>query len=229
MVKQIFLINYHFDFFHFNIFTDKEFSDEKMTKAVNMLNSFLAYLKLSHSYATNEISRPRIELDETEVQARLEECRAGVHASLSDDFNTSGAVEQLFELVTFMNRIFTKSFDSKESSSTQDLNRHYGCVMSVANYVKSMLDLFGLSVQENESALVSEASSGLKVADLIDSSLRFRNAVRNLALSKEMADKLSKEVRSDILKHCDRFRNELREANLEFKDSKSETVWQIKK
>jgi cysteinyl-tRNA synthetase len=189
-----------------------------MSKAVTMLNSFSAYLKLSRSYSSNEITRPRIHLSESDVLSKLARTRSNVHAALSDDFNTSVAVEELFDLVSYMNRAFHKSLEPSSIVESTDLNRNYACVMSAASYVQSTLEMLGLRAETDLNALSrSDEPGGLKTPELIASSLRFRNAMRNLALDKTVSAQLPREVKHAILKHCDQFRSDLRDANIEFK------------
>ena len=58
-------------------------------------------------------------------------------------------------------------------------------------------------------------SSSVKLDSVIDASLKFRKMVRNLALNKNQS--LPKEVKVEILKNCDQFREDFNKLNIEFK------------
>ena len=187
-----------------------------MHKPATLLKSFESFLKLCHAYSNETIRMERFKIDENEVAQRLNRARDVVHTALCDDFNTCQAVDELFELVTFMNKQFQQTLDKSLSHNTSsdtstDLNRHYGSVMSVANYVESMLSLFGLNFND----MLQTSSTGVRIDLLIESSLAFRNAIRNLALSKD--EQVSKELKGLILKYCDKFREDVNKANVEFK------------
>ena len=127
---------------------DKEFSDEKMHKPVRLSNTFLAFLEFSKSYSNEKVQMRRIVLDEVEVFKRLEETREKVHRALCDDFNTCLAIEELQDLVNFMNKKFQQvtQFEKEDDfNNEKELNRSYGCVMAVCNYVESILKMFGVN------------------------------------------------------------------------------------
>lgn len=196
-----------------------------MEKAVNMLNSFNSFLGFCRSYSNKQLDIKRLVLNEKELFERLNQTRESVGQALSDDFNTNLALESLYDLVALVNKIFQAASSEPNEVEHQDadLNRHYGCIMSIAAYVENTLELFGLSVSQVDDL---SQNSRLNVNEVIDASLRFRAAIRNMALSKDV--NLSKEVKSLVFKYCDEFRQDLRQANVEFKDHKSQTIWQIK-
>ena len=139
-----------------NFYLDKEFSDEKMIKPIKVLDSFQSFIKLCDAYSNEKIEMNKINLDEAEIFNRLKQTREIVHNALCDDFNTCLAIDELSEMVAFVNRSFQSSLDPNliknlpelQTRST-GLNRHYGCVMSVSNYVESTLSLFGINLRSD--------------------------------------------------------------------------------
>lgn len=189
---------------------DKEFSEEKMAKPVNISNSFKSFVKLCRAYANREIEMRRVEVDEAELVRKLEETESEVTRALADDFNTSIAVDRIADLVGYVNKLFQASFvASKESTSTQ-LNRNYGTIMSVSNYVESILGIFGLNYEREE---VKLDQLGIDSNSLIESALRFRKSIRSIAIS----ETTSKETKGRIFSACDQFRDDLKQLNIEFK------------
>ena len=118
-----------------------------MEKAVSLLSSFEAFFKLCKAYTNREIDMATISLNEAVLFNKLAESRESIHKALCDDFNTGLTIEILFDLVSQMNKMFQSSDNSQTVSSDQkDLNRNYGCVMAVSNFVKASLELYGLSL-----------------------------------------------------------------------------------
>ena len=158
---------------------------------------------------------PVVHLNEAEVYDKLNSISDSVHNALSDDFNTCLAIEKLSDLVLYMNRLFQNTqANVAETSIDTDLNRHYGCVMSVAMFVKGTLEMFGLNMDIGEKK-ADRTGETLRSSELIEAALKFRSSIRNLALSKESA--LNKEAKDAIFKFCDEFRYDFGKANVEFK------------
>lgn len=226
---------------HFRMFcllspyrNDKEYSEDKMVKPVNLVNSFSSFLNLCENYANKKIVDLQFKADESQVLQRLEESKQKIHNFLSNDFDTCSLIDELSNIVNYMN----KNFHSyKTIDELNDLNRHYGCVMSVHNFIKSILEMLGLVFNED-----TNLTSGLKIDDIVMSSLKFRKLVRNFALDKNK--NLSKETKMELLKYCDDFRQDLNNSKIEFKvcyfkitfkfkifffkDHKTDTIWKIK-
>lgn len=209
---------------------DIEFSTEKMETSVSLLRSIQTFLQRCHSYCNDHMPEGRIYMNEIEVYERLADAQRHIHASLSDDLNTREVIDELIRLVNHMNKHFQAAAGQKNNKNNDvssqiknenDLNRHYGCVMSVANYVGSTLALFGLELDQQKQI----ANNG-KTNELIGSSLKFRKSIRNFALNKNQD--IPKDVRKFLLETCDEFRTDFHQNGVEFKDIKGETIWQLK-
>lgn len=187
---------------------DKEFSEEKMTKPVNISNSFKSFVKLCRAYTNREIEMRLVEVDEAELVRKLDETESEVTRALADDFNTSIAVDRISDLVAYVNKLFQASFVA--SSSSTQFNRNYGAIMSVSNYVESILGIFGLNYEREE---VKLDQLGIDSNNLIESALRFRKSIRSIAIS----ESTSKETKGRIFSACDQFRDDLNQLNIEFK------------
>ena len=199
---------------HFRMFcllspyrNDKEYSEDKMIKPVNLFNSFLSFLNLCENFANGRLRNLRFKSDESQVYHRLENTKQKIHDALSDDFDTCLVINELSNLVNFMNKNFESCVIGED---VNDLNRYYGCVMSVHNYTKWVLELLGLVINEDRNN-----SSNLKIGDIVESSLKFRKLVRNLALDKNR--NLNTDTKMELLKYCDLFRQNLDQSNIEIK------------
>ena len=149
-----------------------------------------------------------VEVDEAELVRKLDETESEVTRALADDFNTSIAVDRISDLVAYVNKLFQASFVA--SSSSTQLNRNYGSIMSVSNYVESILGIFGLNYEREE---VKLDQLGIDSNSLIESALRFRKSIRSIAIS----ETTSKETKGRIFSACDQFRDDLKQLNIEFK------------
>ena len=123
-----------------------------MNKPISMLNSFTSFIRLCRMYCNEEIPMSRLCIDEAQVFNELNKAKEKLHSALCDDFNTCEAVQILFELSSFINKKFQLTFDPNllqvnEPITELDFNRHYGCVMSVCQFVESTLRLFGLNLE----------------------------------------------------------------------------------
>lgn len=138
-----------------------------MKKAVNLSNSFASFLKLCRVYCDKKMEMPKLNLDENEIFAKLSIIKANIHEALCDDFNTCLVIDELFELTNLMNKEFQSVLDPNLSTRTvqsDDLNRHYGCVMSVCNFIEYTLDLFGIQSDLNsqKSVILNKSIAALK-------------------------------------------------------------------
>ena len=179
-----------------------------MTKPVNISNSFKSFVKLCRAYTNREIEMRLVEVDEAELVRKLDETESEVTRALADDFNTSIAVDRISDLVAYVNKLFQASFVA--SSSSTQLNRNYGSIMSVSNYFESILGIFGLNYEREE---VKLDQLGIDSNNLIESALRFRKSIRSIAIS----ESTSKETKGRIFSACDQFRDDLNQLNIEFK------------
>jgi cysteinyl-tRNA synthetase len=130
---------------------DKEFSEEKMEKPINLLNYFVNYLNFSSNYCNEKVKMKRLNnLNEATIFTELNKTKQIVHDALCNDFNTCLVIEKLFDLVNLMNKNFQPLYDdtSDDNNDSNDIHRHYGCIMSVSSYVKSILDMFGLELDD---------------------------------------------------------------------------------
>ena len=188
-----------------------------MAKPVMLSKTIKSFIQLCQAYTNREIDMKKVDLVEEEVLSKLKETETQVHKALCDDFNTCIALENLGNLINYINKLFQASFKKPTISTSSDsnLNRNYACIMSVCNYLESMLEIFGLSYGRNETATVTSSStSSLNVNKIVEASLSFRRDMRNLAIDN---NQVAAEIKSKIFASCDKFREDLGKANIEFK------------
>lgn len=202
------------------LFSDKEFTDEKMQKAVVLDYTFSSFLNLCKTYCGHDSALTPLELNEDEAFARLDQARQSVHAALCDDFNTPKVIEELNELVGYMNRLFQSNKTPASATAESVSNRHHGPVMAFSNFLQDTLDTFGVTWRAD----ANSASSSAKIEQILEASIKFRRQVRNLALDKSTP----KDAKTRMLALCDDLRIDFQKASVELKDTKDNTIWQIR-
>ena len=135
-----------------------------MRKAVNISNSFSSFVNMCRNYCDKQLEMPKLKLDETDIFSKLAQSKENIHEALCDDFDTCLVLNELFELTNSINRKFQLTLDPnlvKQQSNSRaeiitddDLNRHYGCLMSVCNFVESTLELFGIQLETDSNKSV---------------------------------------------------------------------------
>lgn len=146
-----------------------------MRKAVNLSTSFASFSNLCRVYCNNKkVDMPKLNINEEEVFKTISETRVRIHEALCDDFNTCLVIDELFSLTNLINKEFQSIYDSnlanskKSQSNESDLNRHYGCVMSVCQFIESYLELFGLQLENksNKSVIRIDKFKNIKAINL---------------------------------------------------------------
>ena len=86
--------------------------------------------------------------------------------------------------------------------------------MSVANYVETTLDLFGIAFGSAKRASQANSDSAdIDINSVVEAVVKFRNSIRSYALS----DAVTKENKKQLFAYCDQIRNELQQLKIELK------------
>lgn len=118
-----------------------------MRKPVNVLNTIKSYFELVQAYCNGELAAKHLSINENELFVLLENTKQNIHNALCDDFNTSVAVNELLNLITYIN----KSFKNKTISNQQNsLYRYYGPLMATVEYTKFILNSFGINLNDQK-------------------------------------------------------------------------------
>ena len=134
--------------------------------------------------------------DELELNKKLEKCKAGVHAAFCDNIDTRTVLETLRELITNSNSYLA-------NPQPGALNRQL--LKNVASYITEIFSVLGMiSKDESVGFPVSGSADGVDLETLVlpylSAMADFRDNVRVSA----------REIKaSDILKECDRLRDDV--------------------
>ncbi len=96
----------------------------------------------------------KVNIDEKFLFERLIKVQESVHEAFCDDFNTPLVIEEIFQLMSLVNKSFQVVDEIRVKDETKEMNRHYGCIMSVSNYVESIFKLMGINFGSNRINLV---------------------------------------------------------------------------
>lgn len=117
-----------------------------MTKPTSILKIFNSFIEFTNAYCNGLSTTMNIDLNEIKLFEKLEAVCLNVDNALNDDFNTNLAIHELLDLVNYMNKIFKSSHESSNKINTlNSINSNYGSIMAVSQYVKLMLNIFGLN------------------------------------------------------------------------------------
>ena len=83
-------------------------------------------------------------MSDSEILERLNQARQNVDQALCDDFNTSAAMNEILDLVTFVNKSVKKRERNNESFNS--LNMNYGSLMAVNEFIQTITSNFGLNI-----------------------------------------------------------------------------------
>lgn len=200
-----------------------EFTDEKMVQAVNLDNKIGSFLQLCDAYVKGQLKGGNI--PEADTMQKLAENEAKVLAHLRDDFNTPGAMRELFQLISTITAGF---------QSTDTVCRSPGVVAAVSVHVKRICKKLGF---HKKGWKMSENPDNMKLREVLDNTIKFRWNVRRFALSQSLPGlenlpakerkKISGEFLTPLLKSSDELRSELSFCNICVQDHKTYSSWEF--
>lgn len=199
-----------------------------MAKPVRLLTTLKSFLEFTNNYCNAILTNQLVDLSDVEILENLKKTQKKINEALCDDFNTSSALNELLDLIAFINKAVKQRTNENQSSTNF---QNYGALMAVNEYVQNTLSSFGLNLgmdtnSENVSvkhflifAIINcfelkfhlkDGSKSLKA--VMEASLKLRNTIRALAKTET-----NPEARKKLLEACDVFRSELKEANITLK------------
>ncbi|NXA38685.1 SYCM protein, partial [Eudromia elegans] len=216
-----------------------EFSDETMEDAKHLLQAVSSFIKDANAYIKGQLVCDPVREDV--LWERLAGTEGAVRAALADDFDTSGAVAAIMDLVHHGNRqlkAVTKETGSPRSSVV------YG---SIVSYIEGFFNALGMSLGEKQVAL--EGGNSALLSNMVDELVSFRAKVRHFALAlpaaadarqvegtvgskepeheqKEERRRLMQE-RKPLLEACDHLRRDLAAFGIHIKDRTAASTWEI--
>ncbi|KZC06253.1 Cysteine--tRNA ligase, mitochondrial [Dufourea novaeangliae] len=181
------------------------FSDDIMDNAVNLLKKIEHFLSNCDNYVAGKWISGNV--DEVTLLRCLDETKNNVDTALANNFNTAQAMQSILNLIDTGNKML-------HSPSGSLPNKNIPAISVVSNYVSTMLLKLGIGQFE----VADEYNNN----NIIEYFVKFRRAVRKRATEQNVFDKV-------LLTACDEARTDLSTCGVIIKDSKTETVWSLKK
>ena len=193
-----------------NYKTSIEFGENSMKIAINVLKKLNSFFNDAESYIKG--IKPIVDLNESEILAKIENVDQNFEEALKDDFNTSKSVSCLLDLASFVN----KSISNPSKPNDLIMASNFGPVRSAVNLISKRLGIFGLGDMGKAGQKSNDLVNLGKLEDLIENIIITRNEIRLKAM--ETKDK-------NLFKVCDQIRDNLRKSNVEIKDHKKTSTW----
>ncbi|QDZ19885.1 cysteine--tRNA ligase [Chloropicon primus] len=175
------------------LYSDQMVDDAKSKEA--MLRNFFGAVKglLRETPPTKYAAVPQNWLEEEfSLNEELNKCKAAVHSSLCNNFDTPSAMEAIFALVSSTNKYINQP--DKKGFRVMLLK-------SIALYITRILQVFGLLV-DSDSIGFGGGGGGQEdaVEKYLDAFVHFRDQIRSLARDKGIKDllELCDSVRDDV-------------------------------
>ncbi|XP_071991671.1 probable cysteine--tRNA ligase, mitochondrial isoform X2 [Engystomops pustulosus] len=203
-----------------------DYSKDSMSEATSTLKIISSFMNDASAYLKGQLICEPIQEDV--LWQCLNETKMNVKAAFADDFDTLRAVDAIMDLIHHGNRQLkpvSKGIHQARSPLV------YGAIIS---YVKQLLDLLGISPQEEQVA--AEGKHSALLFNVVDEIVDFRREVRNYALATEetVQDLQQKERRKQMIKErkhlmtaCDRVRSNLAGFGINIKDRGNISTWEL--
>ena len=120
-----------------------------MVKPVAILNKINSFFEYTDAYCHGTVSGGNdMSVSEEDILKRLEQTKTIINDALCDDFNTSATVNELLELINYINKSIKNQNESNPTvmAPAASVNRCYGALMATVEYTKSILNTLGLQL-----------------------------------------------------------------------------------
>lgn len=189
-----------------------EYGSDVMDNAIAVYNKFRNFISDCNAYI--EGTKPLGFFEETALFQELEETRKTVLNCLANDFDTSSAVSRIIQFIIKANSAFSQESNIIETKSCF-------AVAAASAYVEKFLTICGFSLND----IIVQENSVDEIKNILESSVRFRSKVRNLALHMNKTSAELVDVKSSLLGACDEFRKDMNISGIELKDYGKTTSW----
>ncbi|KAK7097001.1 probable cysteine--tRNA ligase, mitochondrial [Littorina saxatilis] len=209
-----------------------EFSKETMEKAVVVMTQLNSLVTQCDAYVQGRFDCPHI--SQSELYARIHQARESAEKAFADDFNTPRAMEAVIGLMKYVNQLLAQKTESSGGP------RIPAAVGAATVYIRRVLKQLGLDLGRKKTEEDTDAQRQFQFA--MNTMTSFRSRVRNLALSSdhvanvlekhcpvptENVNRIRKDMFSPLLTACDDVREELASANIQIKDIKKQSTWNV--
>ncbi|CAI9732031.1 probable cysteine--tRNA ligase, mitochondrial isoform X1 [Octopus vulgaris] len=174
-------------------------------------------------------------ISESEILSKLDQLQMSVGEALCDDFDLPRTVASIMSFVQFMNTELTPTQDLSCSS------RSTVAVAVAAMYVSELLQSFGINFGK-QMQQQAESGNDLQLSQVIDSTVKYRNKIRQFILSphedisfgKDYEDLNKKEKKKvkfqalqPLISSSDDIRKEFAAMDIQIIDYRDDSSWKI--
>ncbi|XP_076446066.1 putative cysteine--tRNA ligase, mitochondrial [Babylonia areolata] len=209
-----------------------EFSKETMEKAVVVMTQLNSLVTQCDAYVQGRFDCP--DISQPDLYARIHQTRESAERAFADDFNTPRAMEAVLSLMKYVNQLMGHKTEPAGGP------RSAAAVAAASVYIRRVLKQLGLDLGRKKMEEDTEAQRQFQLA--MNTMTDFRSHVRNFALNTEhvaqVLDKhspvppenvtrLRKDLYAPLLDACDGVREQLASANIQIKDLKNQSTWNV--
>ncbi|XP_014786062.1 probable cysteine--tRNA ligase, mitochondrial [Octopus bimaculoides] len=205
---------------------------ESIEKASKLLTQIESYLQNSSAYILGQKNCRNI--SESEILSKLDQLQTSVGEALCDDFDLPRTIASIISFVQFMNNELTPTQDPSSSS------RSTVAVAVASMYVSELLQSFGINFGKQTQE--TESSSDLQLSQVINSTVKYRNKIRQFVLSphedisfgkdyedlnKKEKKKLKFQALQPLISSSDDIRKEFAAMDIQIIDYQNDSSWKI--
>lgn len=196
-----------------NYRNNMEYSEEVMDTAKNTLNKLIAFQGDCRAYL--EGRKKTVQLDSSEILAKLSHSERDIDTCLKDDFNTAKSIGVMLEIVSEVNRAI-----NMETNDTLVSSSGIEAVAAVENHVNNCLSsYYGFKYFMPDEVSEKSTSNSVDIKLVLDDILLIRKDIRERAI---------KTKNKELFNVCDDMRNCLKRNGIEIKDHNQGSSWSFK-
>lgn len=189
---------------HYRNSTD--YNDDLLENAENVLNTYKSFFNQCNAFISIGI---KLNVDEVTLFNTLTSVMQDIDVAIRDDFDTSVVMKKLSYLMNVTNKMLNNASTVISTDSKQ--LTHIGIVISISNYVKKILNVFGI----NLSRIIREQTVD-NSTDYVNMLVEVREKLRSIGLNNK--DK-------NLLDLCDGIRDDLTKLGVNVKDHGKRSSW----
>jgi cysteinyl-tRNA synthetase len=184
------------------------FGDDSMAVATGALRKINSFISDTKAYVEGQ--KKLVNYDAEKIIAALKKAREDFDSALKDDFNTAKAMNSLFHLIQYANKVM----NHPTTMSMECLSSDVAIFQAAANFVIDNLELFGLDL--NNILDLKSNNGNVDMDNMIHDLVSIRNVIRMDAGNTK---------NKDLYKICDQIRDTLNRHGIDIQDYQQNSSW----
>lgn len=209
-----------------------EFSKDTMEKAVVVMTQLNSFVTQCDAYVQGRFDCP--DMSDADLYQRLHLTRETAEKAFADDFNTPRAIEAVSGLMKYVNQLLGHKTEPAGGP------RSPAAVGACSVYIHRVIKQLGLDLGRKKTEEDTDTQRQFQLA--MNTLTNFRSRVRNFAMdSSHVAqvldnhslvpaddiERVRKQLFSPLLSACDDAREQLTTVNIQLKDIKKQSTWNV--